>query len=68
MPPALSKEDPEFARKAKDVAAFLEYASDPPEREREGLGGYVLGYMVVLMALFYALNRRMWKGIRKKPS
>ena len=68
MPPALSKDDPEFARKAKYVAAFLEYASDPSERERKSLGGYVLGYMVVLMALLYALNRRTWKGIRKKPS
>lgn len=68
MPPALSKDDPEFARKAKDVAAFLDYAAEPSKRERRGLGGYVLGYMVILATLFYALNRKTWKRIRKYPS
>jgi ubiquinol-cytochrome c reductase cytochrome c1 subunit len=68
MPPAFSRNDPELARKAKDVSAFLEYAAEPSERERRGLGGYVLGYMVLLTGLLYALNRRTWKGIRKNPS
>ena len=68
MPPPFSRDDPEFARKAKDVSAFLDHAAEPSERERRGLGRYVLGYMVFLTALLYALNRRTWKGIRKKPS
>jgi ubiquinol-cytochrome c reductase cytochrome c1 subunit len=68
MPPAFSRDDPELGRKATDVSAFLDYAAEPSERERRGLGGYVLGYMVLLTGLLYALNRRTWKGIRKTPS
>ena len=68
MPPPFAKDDPELARKAKDVSAFLDYAADPSADERKGLGGYVLGYMVLLTGLLYALNRRTWKGIRKTPS
>jgi cytochrome c1 len=68
MPPPFAKGDPEIARKAKDVSAFLDYAAEPSERERRDLGGYVLGYMVLLTGLLYALNRRTWKGIGKTPS
>lgn len=64
MPRPFAKDDPELDRKARDVAAFLDYAADPLARERKGLGVYVLGYMVLLTALLYAVNRRTWKGIR----
>ncbi|MHB8909772.1 MAG: cytochrome c1 [Syntrophales bacterium] len=68
MPPPFSRDDPELARKARDVAAFLDYAADPSARERRDLGVYVLGYMVLLTALLFAVNRRTWKGLRKKPA
>jgi len=68
MPRVFAKDDPELIRKAKDVAAFLEYAADPSERERKGLGLYVLAYMVLLTALLYAVNRRTWKRTGRKPS
>ncbi len=61
MPPPFSGDDPDLARKAKDVSAFLDYAADPSGRERRGLGIYVLGYMVILAMLLYALNRRTWR-------
>lgn len=64
MPPVLSKDDPEFERKAKDVAAFLSYAAEPSAGERKGLGRYVIGYMVVLTTLLYFLNRKTWRGIK----
>lgn len=64
MPPVLSKDDPELESKAKDVAAFLSYAAEPSANERKGLGRYVMGYMVVLTALLYFLNRKTWKGIK----
>jgi cytochrome c1 len=63
MPPPFSRDDPEYTRKAKDVSAFLDDAAEPSKPERMGLGGYVLGYMVFLTALLYALNRRTWKRI-----
>jgi hypothetical protein len=65
MPPAFSKGDPDLIRKARDVSRFLDDAADPSREERRGLGRYVLGYMAVLAALLYALNRRTWKGVRK---
>ena len=64
MPPPFSRDDPELTRKARDVAAFLDYAADPSARERKSLGVYVLAYMLVLTALLYVLNRRTWKRIR----
>ncbi len=65
MPPVLSMDDPESAQKAKDVSAFLFHAAEPSANERRWLGKYVLGYMVVLTALLYFLNRRTWEGIKK---
>jgi hypothetical protein len=67
MPPPFPKDDPLLSQKAKDIAAFLKYAAEPSERERRSLGSYVLGYMVLLTALLYALNRMQWQRIRKKP-
>ena len=66
MPPPLSKADPKFEQKARDVAAFLLYAADPTAKERKRLGRYVLGYMVILTALLYTLNRRVWRDVKKK--
>lgn len=68
MPPPFSRDDPQLIQKAKDVSAFLLYAADPSANERQGLGRYVLGYMAVLTTLLYFLNRKVWQGIRKKPS
>ena len=68
MPPPFSKDDPELGRKANDVAAFLDYVSDPSEGKRQRLGEYVMGYMMVLTALLFAANRRTWKGIRKSKT
>jgi len=68
MPPVFSRDDPEFTQKARDVAAFLSYSADPRARERRKLGRYVLGYMAVLTALLFLLNRKTWKGLRTRPS
>jgi ubiquinol-cytochrome c reductase cytochrome c1 subunit len=67
MPPPFAKDDPELARKAKDVSAFLDYTADPSAGERRGLGLYVLGYMLILTGLLFALNRKTWKGLKKIP-
>lgn len=66
MPPVFARNDPEAARKARDVSAFLARMADPSERERSSLGGYVVGYMAFLTALFYALDRRTWRRIRRR--
>lgn len=66
MPPVLSREDKDFERKARDVAAYLFYVAEPGLEERKALGRYVLGYMIILTALLYLLNKRTWMGIDKK--
>ncbi len=49
--------------KAKDVSAFLEWASDPQAEERITLGKYVIGYFVVLTVLLYFLKKKIWKRL-----
>jgi len=50
----------------KDVALFLEWASDPRAAERKMLGYYVIGYLVVLSTLFYLMKRRIWGQLDKR--
>lgn len=56
----------EADKKARDVAAFLMYAAEPTVEERKNLGRYVIGYMIVLTALLYLLNRQTWKGVKER--
>ncbi|MHC4278401.1 MAG: cytochrome c1 [Planctomycetota bacterium] len=65
MPPSFAPDDPELEGAANDVAAFLHYVADPSAEERKRLGRYVLVYMVILTGLLYAVNRRVWKGVKK---
>lgn len=66
MPLPFLADDPELEAKAHDVAAFLYTVSDPSETERRSLGKYVMGYMVIMTALLYALNKLTWKKVNKK--
>lgn len=49
--------------KAKDVSAFLNWASDPKAEERKTLGKYVIAYFVFLTALLYLLKKKIWKRL-----
>lgn len=53
----------EIGKKAKDVSAFLAWASDPQAEERTTLGKYVIGYFVVLTTLLYFLKKKIWKRL-----
>jgi ubiquinol-cytochrome c reductase cytochrome c1 subunit len=50
----------------KDVAMFLEWASDPRASERKTLGYYVIGYLLILTTLFYLMKRRIWGQLDKR--
>ncbi len=50
----------ELERQALDVVAFLSWAADPKVEQRERLGYFVLGYLVLFAALLYVLKRRIW--------
>jgi len=51
-------------QRAKDVAAFLQWSSDPRAAERESLGVWVLGYLFVLTFLFWLVKRRVWQRLK----
>lgn len=48
---------------AKDITAFLNWTSEPELDTRHSLGLEVLGFLVVLTALFYALKRKVWSDV-----
>jgi ubiquinol-cytochrome c reductase cytochrome c1 subunit len=50
-------------QEAYDVAAFLEWASDPKMEERKRMGLAVMIFLVVLTGLLYASYRRVWEKV-----
>lgn len=50
-------------QEAKDVVAFLQWASDPHQVERKQMGFSVLIYLLILAGVVYASYRRLWRNI-----
>jgi ubiquinol-cytochrome c reductase cytochrome c1 subunit len=50
-------------QEAKDVVAFLAWASEPHQSERKQLGFAVMIYLVVFTGLLYASYRRIWRKV-----
>lgn len=48
---------------ARDVTAFLAWASDPRLEERKRLGLLVVGYLLITAVLFYFAKRRIWSSV-----
>lgn len=48
---------------AKDVAAFIAWASDPRASERKQAGIGVMIFLALFLGLTYASYRRIWKGV-----
>ena len=48
---------------AWDVAAFLQWASDPKMEQRKQLGLEVMIFLLVLTGLFYASYRSVWRDV-----
>ena len=46
---------------------FLVYVGEPTRLEREGLGKYVLAFLLVFLVLAYLLKKDYWQDIHKKP-
>ncbi len=51
------------AQEAKDVAAFLEWASDPKMEERKQMGLMVMIFLVIYSGIVYAAYRRVWRNV-----
>jgi ubiquinol-cytochrome c reductase cytochrome c1 subunit len=64
-PAADAAQRAEIEHKAREVASFMEWASDPHAEERHSLGRYVIAYLVVLTTMLYFLKRRIWARLDK---
>jgi ubiquinol-cytochrome c reductase cytochrome c1 subunit len=49
-------------QQAKDVAAFLAWASEPKQIERKRTGFWVMIYLVLLAGVVYASYRKVWRN------
>ncbi|MFZ2542179.1 MAG: cytochrome c1 [Gallionella sp.] len=49
---------------AHDIVSFLFWASDPHEAEREALGYYVVGYLIILTLLLYNVKLEVWSRLK----
>jgi len=54
----------ELHEKAHDIVSFLSWASDPHEGERESLGYYVIGYLIVLTVLLFNVKTQVWSRLK----
>lgn len=51
-------------QQAKDVAAFLQWASDPKMEERKQLGLAVMIFLVIFTGLLYGSYRTIWRDVQ----
>jgi ubiquinol-cytochrome c reductase cytochrome c1 subunit len=51
----------EFVR---DTVNFLQYASDPTQMERQGLGVWVVLFLLLFTGIAYLLKKEYWKDVR----
>lgn len=58
-------DETEFQQAAFDLANFLHYVGEPTRVEREALGKWVIGFLVILLVLAFFLNRNYWKDVKK---
>jgi cytochrome c1 len=71
MPPPISDDAVTYAdgtkaskeQIAKDAVAFLNWAAEPELDARHSLGLKVLGFVLVMTVLFFALKRKVWADV-----
>lgn len=54
----------EYDRFVRDTVAFLSYISEPMRLERQRLGYWVLGFLLVFGILSYLLKQEIWKDVK----
>jgi ubiquinol-cytochrome c reductase cytochrome c1 subunit len=55
----------QFDAAMADLVNFLSYAAEPYRAEQHQLGWWVLGFLVILFILMYALKKEYWKDVKK---
>ena len=51
----------EFAR---DIVNFLQYVGDPAQLERQGLGVWVVLFLLMFTGIAWMLKKEYWKDVR----
>lgn len=54
----------EFDQAARDITAFLSWAAEPMQVERQRLGILVLLFLLVLFAFSYLYYKELWKDVK----
>lgn len=54
----------EFDGFVRDTVNFLEYIAEPAQLQRRAIGFRVLGFLLVLFLLAYALKQEYWKDVK----
>ncbi len=60
-----SMSEHQFDSVVKDIVTFLTYVGEPVKQQRQWLGIWVIAFMLVLTALFYALKKSFWSELKK---
>lgn len=55
---------PQFDAAVTDLVNFLVYVGEPARRDREQLGPWVIGFLVIFAILLYLLKKEYWRRIR----
>ncbi len=58
-----SMSDDEYARAMRDLVNFMVYISEPAQLQRYQIGFWVIFYLLILLAVVYALKRNFWRDI-----
>ena len=53
----------EYARTVNDLVNFLVYLGEPAQLKRKAIGGWVLGYLVILFIIVYFMKKEFWRDV-----
>jgi len=54
----------EFDDFVRDLVNFLEYVAEPNKLEREALGYWVIGFLMILLIFSYLLKKEYWRDVQ----
>ncbi|MDW6001755.1 cytochrome c1 [Vibrio mangrovi] len=53
----------EYDRAIQDLVHFLDYVSEPSKLERRSLGWWVIGFLLLLTMIVWALKKEYWRDV-----
>jgi ubiquinol-cytochrome c reductase cytochrome c1 subunit len=59
-----SMTDEQYDEFVRDIVNFLQYASDPTQLERQGLGIWVVLFLLMFTGIAWLLKKEYWKDVR----